>query len=287
MEMDKKHLAGAVLWLAWLGACAQPTEHRSPAGYDLSSPQRYTMPDILLEISGITFRDGDPSLLYAEQDEKGQVFMLRPGGQEPTRATFGKDGDYEDIAMTRDRVLVLRSDGRIYGFPFAALREGKAEDAETWKDLGPKGEYEGLWADPRSGQVVMLCKDCETKKGKERISGVLLQLSGSGQLTPEGTFALDEKEMARLSGKKHLRFKPSALARHPLTGEWYILSSVNKLLVLADSGWQLRQVFALDPSLFPQPEGMAFDKEGTLYISNEGDKSRPATVLRFPYSGGR
>ncbi|MEI9955485.1 MAG: SdiA-regulated domain-containing protein [Ferruginibacter sp.] len=66
-----------------------------------------------------------------------------------------------------------------------------------------------------------------------------------------------------------------------LTNEWYILSSVNKLLVITDNNWKVQKTYPLDASLFNQPEGIAFDKQGNLYISNEGGDSGKGTILKF------
>lgn len=80
-----------------------------------------------------------------------------------------------------------------------------------------------------------------------------------------------------------MQFRPSALAKNPKTNEWYILSSTNKLLVVADANWKVKTVYPLDLSLFLQPEGIAFDNQNNLYISNEGDKTSKGTVLKFNY----
>ncbi|MCR6719600.1 MAG: SdiA-regulated domain-containing protein [Chitinophagaceae bacterium] len=85
----------------------------------------------------------------------------------------------------------------------------------------------------------------------------------------------------KMKGK---RFQPSALARHPVTGEWFILSSVNKLLVITDENWNVKSAWKLTPSRFRQPEGMAFDKDGNLFISNEGDEVTSGNVLEFKYN---
>jgi uncharacterized protein YjiK len=57
------------------------------------------------------------------------------------------------------------------------------------------------------------------------------------------------------------------------------------MLVVADSSWKVKQVFNLDPSLYIQPEGIAFDKNNNLYISNEGGDIHAGNVLKISYSG--
>ncbi len=73
----------------------------------------------------------------------------------------------------------------------------------------------------------------------------------------------------QLADAHKIVFHPSALAQNPLTREWFVLSSVNKLLVITDENWKVKSVYPLDPSVFNQPEGIAFDQQQNLYISNE------------------
>jgi uncharacterized protein YjiK len=68
-----------------------------------------------------------------------------------------------------------------------------------------------------------------------------------------------------------------------LTREWYIISSVNKVLLVLNDQWKVKASYALDPVLFKQPEGLAFDRRGNMYISNEGGKGGDANVLLFAY----
>jgi uncharacterized protein YjiK len=71
------------------------------------------------------------------------------------------------------------------------------------------------------------------------------------------------------------------LARNPATGEWWILSATNRMLIVADESWKIKAVYPLDPTLFNQPEGIAFDNQKNLYISNERGQLSNATVLEF------
>ena len=94
---------------------------------------------------------------------------------------------------------------------------------------------------------------------------------------------INVKDIEAQLGKSKLSFRPSALAKNPGTGEWYILSSVNKALVIADAAWHVKSVYPLQSSLFVQPEGIAFDNQNNLYISNEGDELHQGTILKFNF----
>jgi uncharacterized protein YjiK len=54
------------------------------------------------------------------------------------------------------------------------------------------------------------------------------------------------------------------------------------MLVVLDDKWKVKAGYPLDPSIFKQPEGLAFDREGNMYISNEGGQGN-AHLLLFRY----
>ncbi len=259
-------------------SCISQKEYTSPAGYDLNKPETFDMPAILDEISGITF-DGSSDTLYAIQDESGTVFHFKPGNAELSATKFGKKGDYEDLSISNGNIVVLRSDGSLFAFPLSETNLNEAVTVKEWKKAVPAGEYEALYADPVSNDLYVLCKQCEADKKTNQVSGYILQWSG-GELVLKSPFALDGTTIEKKKSKKST-LKPSALARNPRTGEWYILSSVNKSLLVADKDWKIKEAHALRPSLFPQPEGITFDKAGNLFISNEKDQEAYGTVLKF------
>ncbi|MDO3640848.1 SdiA-regulated domain-containing protein [Mucilaginibacter sp. L3T2-6] len=257
----------------------QKRKSPSPAGYDLNKPVKYNMPDALTEISGIAFNQGDPNVLYAEQDEEGVLFYFKPGSNNLKTIRFAGHGDYEDVAISNQQVVMLRSDGKLYTFPLTGLKNSEV-DAVKQKDLLPGGEYEGLYGD-NDGSIYALCKHCSIEKTSKTTTIFTLKLAADGTLSDAGQNTIDVKKIEQLLGAKKIAFHPSALAKNPKTGEWYILSSVNKLLVIAGSNWDVKTVYRLDPAIFGQPEGIAFDRDGNLYISNEGDQLRPGNVLKF------
>jgi hypothetical protein len=154
---------------------------------------------------------------------------------------------------------------------------------KEWKSLIPEGEYEGLYADDASGDIYILCKNCGEDKKKASLSGYILHVDEQGTPSLSGNFKINTSEIQQQKPKKKGGLRPSALTFNKQTQEWYILSSVQKILIIADKAWNIKQVITLNSSLFPQPEGISFDIDNNLYISNEAGNTATGTVLKFTY----
>ncbi|MET3499130.1 hypothetical protein ABIC45_000721 [Mucilaginibacter rubeus] len=255
----------------------------SPTGYDLNNPVKYKMPEDLTEISGFAFHNGKNDSVYAEQDEEGFLFNLKLGDKKANYTKFGKSGDYEDVAICREQVIMLKSDGTLFTFPFSQVRTKEVTNVQKTKGQLPEGEFEAMCADEKTSLVYVLCKHCADEKTSKSSSGYILKIQADGTLKQTGSFAIDVKEIERLADKKRVPFRPSAIAKNTFTNEWYILSSVNKMLVVADANWKVKNVYPLSVTIFGQPEGMAFDNQRNLYISNEGDQLSAGNILKFSY----
>lgn len=255
----------------------------NPKGYDLSKPIKYNMHINLTEISGIAFRHGKSDSLYAEEDENGKVYYFKLGDKKISESKFAKSGDYEDIAICNNYVIILRSDGSLFSFPFNQVRNKQIDGVKKIKDVLPAGEYEGMYADEKTNRLYILCKHCSDEKNKIT-TGYIFQLQTDGSVKPAGGFSINVKIIEQLSGNKKGAFRPSALAKNENTNEWYIVSSVKKMLVVTDAGWNVKNVYPLNSTLFNQPEGIAFDNQHNLYISNEGDLVSAGNVLKFNYT---
>jgi uncharacterized protein YjiK len=257
-------------------SCNSGKQYKSPPGYDLTQAEKFVLPSLLDEISGIAFSKYSNDTIYAVQDEDGKLFHFKTGDATIASTKFGKKGDYEDLAINDNTVIVLRSDGSLFSFLLRASGSKETDSVQEWKDLIPKAEYEGMYADD-SSNIFILCKSCSGKN-----NGYVLKLT-EGSITTTGNFTIDTKDIETLAGDKKLKFHPSALAKHPLTKEWFILSSVNKLLVIADNNWVIKNVYTLNTGLFNQPEGIAFDKAANLFISNEAGDAGQGNILKFNY----
>ncbi len=259
-----------------LVSCDSTPPKEGPAIYDFSSPEKTILKDDLLEISGITFLNDSLNLSLAINDEQGKLYFFNSVKKRPGFSRFGKPADYEDVALVNNSIFVLRSDGTLFSFPSDSIIN-KRVSADEWKALLPKGEYESMHS--RDNKLYVLCKECD--KEKKQIQGYELTLNNDSIISVH-SFSIDIKAV-RDKYELKFGFRASALAWNVATEEWYILSSVNKLLMITDGDWKIKTVYTLNPKTFIQPEGIAFDEHQNLYVSNEGNETRNGNILKFTF----
>src|SRR4029079_18374811 len=92
------------------------------------------------------------------------------------------------------------------------------------------------------------------------------------------------EKIIQMAKEDKQRLKPSAAAIHPVTGELFLIASVNHLLVVFSKDHEPKGVYHLDPKTFKQPEGLTFTPKGDLLISNEASNSGTPDILIFKYN---
>lgn len=282
MHPHKNNFAYFLLGCFILLGCNNAAQYKSPAGYDINKPEKFLMPQSLKEISGIAFLKGNSDTIFAIEDEDGKLYFFSPETEKTSYSKFGKKGDYEDVAVLNNSTFaVLKSDGSILLFPAAETGKEKIDSVQGYENVLPKGEYEGLFA--ADDKLYALCKNCSGDKEEKEVSVYMLDPFAGGGLSVAGSFKIDLSMIQPEEGKGKMKFHPSCIAKNPVTNEWYIVSSVNKMLLVLDAQWKIKGYFPLDPSLFKQPEGLAFSAKGDMYISNEGGDGY-ANILLFRYS---
>ena len=266
----------------------------SESGYDFSKPSvTYDLPDELKEISGIAFVS-DAEILCV-QDESGSLYTFDINSRNvASRRRFADSADYEELAVAGQSVYVLESNGDLH--ELSLTDTAKVITHET--SLDKKNNAEGLCYDKKNNRLLIACKD-KPATGKNKKSFYAFDL-GTKKLNANPAFSITSDELSRfaeskgeatLSGKirKSLEkddideaFTPSGIAIHPETGNLYVLSTRNNLLLVLTSEGKLKEIYSLDSSVFPQPEGITFSPQGDLFISNEGKKGQ-ANILKFSY----
>jgi uncharacterized protein YjiK len=254
------------------------SSYPNPPGYNFSKPDIYRLPDILSEISGVTYYAKDSSI-FAINDEKGWLFKIRlKTPLQIERWKFSDAGDYEDLALTDSTFFVLKSKGAIERFKFSS---GDSISLQSFKLMEEgKNEFETLFYDSTQNKLILICKNCEKDKKKEISSWAFDPLTDSFSTS----FTITTTKIREQLDEEDLRFKPSAAAIHPVTGELYIIASVNNALVILNKDYTIKNSYKIDPALFKQPEGMTFTSKGDLIISNEAAERGAADILFFKYN---
>jgi uncharacterized protein YjiK len=253
-------------------------EIKSPAGYTLENPVKIKLGEDLDEISGIIY-DKSLGALIALNDEEGKLFKIYTDNRPPSNGyRFHKGGDYEDLCYDGKYWYAMRSNGNISKIrnPFT-----DSMSSEEFKfPLKGKFNFESIFHDPGKNRLVILCKECSNTDGK--VLGYSFALDKSETDSIPG-FNLDLSGLSSNPLRKNELLKPSAAAFHPLTGDLFVIASVNSLLIIADANGKAKEAFILDKKLFKQPEGLSFSPEGDLFVSNEA-RNGMANILQFKYS---
>lgn len=267
-------LLSFVLFIA--GCSDDKLKLRSPDGYDLNKPEIINLSKKIDQISGIVYSAADNSL-FAIDDDNGDLYNITLTKKpEVKKWKFGKKNDYEDLAIVDSTVYILESSGRIFSFPF---RFPITDVKEYTLDLAGFNEFETLYYDSSLQRLILLCKECEEDKKKSVSAYAFDILSGSFTSTP--VLEIKRKDLEKTLDDKVSRLKASAGAMDPITGNVFIISSINKLLIVADKQYNIKEVCKLNRSTFGQPEGICFAPDGTLFISNEASGDNKADILIF------
>lgn len=255
--------------------------------YDLKRPdKRYNMPYVLEEISGLTYKA--PNSVLAVDDESGRVFQYDLSNSEITHSiSFYKPGDYEGIELVDNQLYVLKSDGDLLKFKFGPHKKTEAKKFEN--DLNSDNDTEGLGFDPDVNQLLIACKE-EGAVGEGKLKGrafykvniddMKLDKKPAFIIGPTELEAFWEKSRNFDYDKKRIKFKPSAIATHPISGHYYILSSVGKMLIVTSKSGNILATYPISPRILGQPEGLCFSPTGDMYISSEGEGDR-GYILKF------
>ena len=224
----------------------------------------------LREISGLTVLPSGN--LGAVQDETGTIYEVDPAtGQVVDRLPFEGRGDFEGVELTPDAVWALRSDGDLYRVSRDSTGAPTARKVET--GLRGRNDTEGLGFD--GARLLIACKEWPGK-GLGDVRAIYAFDLATETVSAEPVAVLDRR---RVDGRA--AFKPSALAVHPTSGRLYVVSSVRAAIAVLSPEGALVAVLPFPDGLVPQPEGLAFAADGTMYVASEGPAG-PGLLLRYP-----
>ncbi|MVM30387.1 hypothetical protein GO755_10110 [Spirosoma sp. HMF4905] len=238
--------------------------------YQLNAPtENYKLPKELTEISGLTYFKDDKLLCVQDEEAVVYVFDTKKGNIVKDFG-FGGYGDFEGIEYVNDEVYVLESNGNLFRFKPESKEIGK-----TKTDLPKHTEVEGLGYDPKTKRLLIAVKDGKGSSDKAVYSFDLLNRAVFKDMS------LNDEQL-NAAGIDPKTYKPSGIAVHPITGEWYILTSAGKRLLITSRQAKIIYSEPLDPKQFRQPEGICFAPNGDMFISSEG-AGKKGYILKFEY----
>lgn len=269
--------------------------------YDYAHPRLVgDMPAELNEISGLSVVPGHRDELLAVQDEDGKLFRINAlTGGLLWVVTFWKDGDYEAIEAVGEDIWVAKNTGTLYRVTDAGEMSQQVEKFNT--ELTGDNDVEGLAYDKSNNRLLLACKRDAKDDGNDKDGRYVYAFDlSTNTLSEKPVYAIEREAVKKYLNacektteheqlcdffldRDEYDLAPSAIAVHPMTGQLFLTSSVGKVLMVLNSDGQIDHLQHLDKKLYPQPEGLAFDDEGTLFICTEKKKETAARVYRLPY----
>jgi uncharacterized protein YjiK len=254
-----------------------PQRKKGDLAYTIT--ERWELPYELMEISGIAWlEDGK---MAAVQDEDGILYMYdlkdKKIGEE---IEFAGAGDYEGLAVHNGDAYVLRSDGTLFEITNFRNADRAVKIHKTpFKD---SNNMESLEWDAKGNRLLIAPKDYDLNT--DRIKGIYAFSLDTKTMLPDPIFSIDmgDRALKRFRNNSlYKTFRPSDLAVHPKTGELFVLDGSKPKLLIMDADGNINNAYSLDKKVFPQPEGITFGPDGTLYISSEGKKGAKGTITQL------
>ncbi|MEQ1745745.1 MAG: SdiA-regulated domain-containing protein [Saprospiraceae bacterium] len=235
----------------------------------------------LFEVSGLG-PTNESGVFCAISDERGEVLFLdgTAGGAILRRVPFREKGDFEGVELVGKCLYAVRSNGEVSEIARWNKDNPRVSTFKTF--LTKTDDVEGLGYDIKRHALLLACKGDPENDDPRYIYAFDLS---NNTLTQTPAFTINPREVNELvpyndDDKRHF-FSPSGVAVHPISGDVYVISTALKRLVVLDyQTGKIRHVARLYKKILPQPEGIAFDAEGNLYLSSEGKKGE-GMLLRF------
>jgi len=213
---------------------------------------------------------------------------------------FADKGDYEGIAIHGNTAWVLKSNGNLYRIRDYNKGKDKQKTRKFETTLTKRNDAEGLAYDAANKRLLIACKGhpfIDDRDGKHTKAIYAFCLEDE-ELDPEPILLIDLKQiqdlkdynwfssigvsiMSRIDENKgDVSFQPSDIAVHPYTGNYYVIGAVGDLLMVYSPNGKLLAVTELVDGVFKQAEGICFNHDADMYISNEGGDGK-ANILKF------
>lgn len=243
---------------------------------------KWDMPNELNEISGISWLSKDK--IASIQDEEGIIYIYNFTTElVEKKVNFAKSGDYEALAIVDSTAYVMESSGKL--FEITNYLSPNFETVEYQTSFSGKNNMESLVADTINNRLLFTVKNKDPNSDSYKGIYAFNLETKKTETLPILKIPLNDPifKTKNKDDDKSVNFFPSEIGINPKNGNIYILSAKKtpRLLIMDNTG-KLLKLHELYKKSFPQPEGLAFSDEGTIFISNEGKKGT-ANILEVEF----
>ncbi|MEZ5017227.1 MAG: SdiA-regulated domain-containing protein [Flavipsychrobacter sp.] len=244
-------------------------------GYDWDNMEKLHLEHKLDEVSGIVYDNRSKSFL-AVNDEKGNIYKVSADNYKIRHSIkFAGGGDYEAIGLKANIVFVMNSKGGLWEME---LDDDKVRHVGNYEfPFDEKVEFEAMVLSEK-GIIYLISKQSALNKVQKKTLFYSFNIR-TKEYNKEVAKGVDWLEVKAKGGVDKLHVSGAAV--HPFSKKIYIVASIEKLLIILNKDWKVEEVHSLDKKLFKQPEGITFNNEGDLFISNEAKDGRP-NIIKIP-----
>ncbi len=230
---------------------------------------RWDLPDILEEVSGISYMDNGK--IACVQDEDGFIFIYDlESASLKRKIKFASHGDYEGIALVGTTAYVLRSDGTL--FEVSNFENDLLKTIEYSFGFSENYDFEGLGYDQKNNRLLLGIKNETDDDFKSIYAFDLVTKRIINEPVYKIHFNHPVFEILDMKPSNKM-LQPSEITIHPDNGKIFILEAVTPKLLILDSIGIPEKLYVFKKKQFCQAEGLTFGPSGELFISNEGKGS--------------
>lgn len=268
--------------------------------YDMTYPYAYfELDEVLNNVSGLA-PSLDPKSITCIQNDDGKAYLLdKKTGKISSSVFFITEGQFEGVEMVRDTLFAMKDNGQLYKI---WNLNGAHKTVKQVKMNLPRTEMmAGLGYDLQRNRLLITAKGQKEGEFSKKIYEFDVKTNKCNPipayeitLAQFKEFLADKKadknyqkiyeDFVAKANPKNFDFSPSSIAVNPLDNNIYVLSSLNNVLMVMNPQGKILEINKLKKDMHISPNGLCFDEEGTMYITNEAKDGKPAKLVEYKAS---
>jgi len=274
-----------------------------PSGQPASSDFRYNLlraddalmlPNELKKISGLSMTVDGQQLIALNDGGATLFFLNKETGEILNKVEVKKRGNFQSVEAVQDGIFLSKTNGTLIQVTDLANEKPSTKSYHSF--LSARNDVSGLAYDPVNNELLLACQGLAGPEDFQKTTrAVFVFQLNQQELFRQPMFQITGDAIAEYLGKQNVSerivdvvaenypaeaFAPSCIAVHPQTHNIYLLSSSGNLLIVLNRESQILHMETLESYLFSHPNGLCFDNNATLYISNFGG-IEPGKIFRF------